>query len=88
MIEKIRNLIQYLPKEDIVTANAFIDMREFECLNELIDSNIKKVTKNVNTLNDEYAGVELPNLIELKTMVESYIEQLNLPIDLDDEEYS
>ena len=39
-IQRMRNLVQNLPKSDIGLAHSFIDLRDFESLKELVDSDI------------------------------------------------
>lgn len=87
MLNKIKKLIRNLPKEDVIVANAFIDSRDFESLGDLVDSSITRIKKNLrgNNPKEEYKSIDRGTLIELKSAIDSYMEQLILP---DDEEYS
>ena len=44
-VERMINLTKYLPKGDIVLSRKFIDSRDFESLQELVDSAIVKTKK-------------------------------------------
>ena len=91
--KRMRNLIKYLPKGDIVLAQRFIDSRDFESLKELVDSAIIKVRRNLKSNNpkEEYLSLDIDVLARLKAEVDVYTEQLQLPyqneIDDYEEEY-
>lgn len=95
-VERMRNLIKYLPKSDLVLSQRFIDCRDFESLQELVDSAIIKIRKNLrsSTPKEEYINLDVDELNQLKAEVDVYLEQLQIPYqeDIDkfenyDEEY-
>ena len=55
-VERMMSLTKCLPKSDIVLAQRFIDSRDFESLQELVDSAIIKARKSLNSDNpkEEY----------------------------------
>ena len=92
-IQRMRNLVQNLPKSDIGLAHSFIDLRDFESLKELVDSAIIKVRRNLKSNNpkEEYLSLDIDELARLKAEVDVYTEQFQLPyqneIDDYEEEY-
>lgn len=86
-IERIRTLINQLPKSDVPLGERFISERDFESLQELIDSAIVRINRNVKGPNpkEEYTKVDLWELKKLKAEVDVYVEQLQLPNE--EEEY-
>lgn len=85
-VERIKRLTQYLPKGDIALAHTFIDSRDFESLQELVDSAIVKTKRNISSNNprEEYLGLDVDEMEKLKTEVDDYVDQLQLP-EQDDE---
>lgn len=85
-VERIKRLTQYLPKGDIALAHTFIDSRDFESLQELVDSAIVKTKRNIsgNNPKEEYLGSDVDEMEKLKTEVDDYADQLQLP-EQDDE---
>ena len=92
-VERMMSLTKCLPKSDIVLAQRFIDSRDFESLQELVDSAIIKARKSLNSDNpkEEYLSLDIDELARLKAEVDVYTEQLQLPyqneIDNYEEEY-
>lgn len=88
-VERMRKLINQLPKSDIPLGERFINERQFEYLQELVDSAIFRVNKNVRGDNpkEEYLKVDLWELKRLKAEVDVYVEQLQLPSEEEYEEY-
>lgn len=94
-VERMRNLIKHLPKSDLVLSQRFIDCRDFESLQELVDSAIIKIRKNLrsSTPKEEYINLDVDELNQLKAEVDVYLEQLQIPYQEDnkfedyDEEY-
>lgn len=80
-VERMRNLTKCLPKNDIALAQRFIDSRDFESLQELVDSAIIKVRKSLRGDNpkEEYLSLDMDELTKLKAEVDCYVEQLTLP---------
>lgn len=80
-IERMRALINHLPESDVPLGERFISERDFESLQELVDSAIFRINKSVrsDTPKEEYAKVDLWELKKLKAEVDVYVEQLQLP---------
>jgi hypothetical protein len=80
-VERIKRLTQYLPKGDIALAHTFIDSRDFESLQELVDSAIVKTKRNISSSNpkEEYLSLDVDEI-----EVDDYVDQLQLP-EQDDE---
>ncbi len=88
-VDRMRKLINNLPESDIPLGERFISERQFESLQELVDSAIFRVNKNVRGDNpkEEYLKVDLWELKKLKAEVDVYAEQLQLPSEEEYEEY-
>lgn len=88
-VDRMRKLINNLPESDIPLGERFISERQFESLQELVDSAIFRVNKNVRGDNpkEEYLKVDLWELKTLKAEVDVYVEQLQLPSEEEYEEY-
>ena len=80
-IERIKRLVTSLPEKDIKLAENFINKRDFESLQELVDSARYKVRKSQSSDNPrpEYASINLGKLSELKGEVDSYVLALTVP---------
>lgn len=90
-LDRMRSLINQLPESDIPLGERFISERQFESLQELVDSAIFRVNKSVRSdaPKEEYAKVDLWELKKLKAEVDVYVEQLLLPKEEEKyEEYS
>lgn len=88
-VERMMSLTRCLPNSDIVLAQGFIDSRDFESLQELVDSAIVKARKSLNSDNpkEEYLGLDMGELVKLKAEVDVYIERLQMPYQYDAEEF-
>lgn len=80
-VERMKSLINTLPKSDQPLGNEFINTRQFESLQELVDSAIQRTRRNVNSVTpkEEYLEVDMWELKKLKAEVDVYVEQLRLP---------
>ena len=88
-IERMKNLINYLPNKDITLGKKFIESRDFESLQELVDSARYKVKKSQSSEQpkEEYTNIDLEKLSELKGEVDTYILSIFIPdADEDDSE--
>lgn len=94
-VERMRKLLNNLPKSDQPLGEQFIQSRDFESLKDLVDSAIYKVRKHKAKkdeedgvlLKQEYLDVDLTELSNLKAEVDVYLTQLEIPInEWDDEE--
>lgn len=89
-VERIKALIDSLPEKDICLGYKFLDERNFDSLRELVDSAMYKIRKNQESNNpkEEYLKVDFENLSKLKSEIDTYIIQLELPEnDIYDDEY-
>lgn len=87
-IERMRKLLNSLPKSDITLGEQFIQSRDFESLKDLVDSAIYKTRKNIRSENpkEEYLEVDLTELSNLKAEVDVYLTQLEVPTNEWDDE--
>lgn len=96
-LEFIKNNIKHLPIKDQKFANKFIENKEFQNLQDLVDSALYKINKNLKSDNpkEEYKILNIDAIEELTVKIDNYItnvygESLRLnAADLtdDDEEY-
>lgn len=83
-VDRMIELLKYLPKNDQILGNEFIKSRNFESLKELVDSAIYLVKKHKarkeqdSTLpfKEDYANADLSELNNLKAEVDVYLAQL------------
>ena len=87
-IERMRKLLNSLPKSNITLGEQFIQSRDFESLKDLVDSAIYKTRKNIRSENpkEEYLEVDLTELSNLKAEVDVYLTQLEVPTNEWDDE--
>lgn len=83
-VQRIRVLIDSLPKKDIPLGHKFLNERNFCSLKELIDSAIYKIKKNLRTDNpkEEYLNINLEDLNRLKSEVDLYLSILDPSSDI------
>lgn len=88
-VERMINLTKFLPKSDTVLAQRFIDSRDFESLQELVDSAIIKARRSLSSDNpkEEYLSLDMNELTKLKAEVDVYVEQLQIPYQGNVEEF-
>lgn len=96
-LEFIKDNIKHLPIKDSKLAKEFLDKREFRKLQELVDSALYKITKNLNSENpkEEYKILDVDAIEELAIKIDDYITivygesfKLNAAdLEDDDEEY-
>lgn len=74
-LEFIKDNIKYLPIKDSKLAKEFLDKREFRKLQELVDSALYKITKNLNSENpkEEYKILDIDSIEELAVKIDDYI---------------
>ena len=88
-VDRMKKLISFLPQKDIKLAEKFINTRDFESLQELVDSARYKVKKSQSSEQpkEEYTNIDLEKLSELKGEVDTYILSIFVPdTDEDDSE--
>lgn len=80
-IETIKELLDSLPKKDIKLGNIFFNTRDFESLQDLVNSAIVKTKRNIHSKNPkaEYLEVDLDKLSQLKVEVDLYYAQIYSP---------
>lgn len=80
-INRIRALIPSLPSRDVEFAHKFLNSRDFESLQLLVNSALVRVKKGLNKENpkEEYLKVDLKKVRELKSEIDVYCEALELP---------
>lgn len=80
-VERVKRLTQYLLKGDIALAHTFIDSRDFESLQELVDSAIVKTKRNISSNNpkEEHLSLDVGEMEKLKTEAGDYVDWLQLP---------
>lgn len=89
ILHNIKILIPFLPTKDVTLANKFLENRDFNSLQELINSSIYIIKKNLKSVNprEEYLTVNLDKLATLKAEVDLYTTQLEIPeLELEEEE--
>lgn len=96
-LEFINANIKHLPNKDYSLAKEFLTKREFRKLQELVDSALYKITKNLNSDNpkEEYKILDVDAIEELAIKIDDYITKvygesfkLNASdLEDDDEEY-
>lgn len=81
ILDKIKLLVNALPSRDVNLALSFIDVRNFESLLELINSDIILVELNMNAekSNPMYDVCVLTQIIELQELVTVYIDGITIP---------
>ena len=82
-VKRMKVLMCSLPERDIPLGHKFLNERDFDSLKELIDSAIYKVRRSLKSDNpkEEYLKVKLEDLSRLKSEVDMYIVQLEIPED-------
>ena len=80
-VQEIRKLIPFLPEKDISLGYKFLDSRDFESLQELVDSAIKKVRRSKlptakPELAERYKDVDTAMLHDLSSHIQDYVSKL------------
>lgn len=89
-IDRIKALIPSLPEGDVRLAYKFLNSRDFESLQLLIDSSLVRVKKGLNKENpkEEYLKADLEEMRRLKSEIDTYCEALELPEQEEYEDFS
>lgn len=89
-IARIKGLLNYLPTKDIVIGNKLLSERNFDSLQELIDSAIIKIKKYRQdgslVTKKGYENISLKELGELKSEVDTYTMCLNISDSVNEED--
>ena len=85
-IDRIKALVSSLPEGDVRLAHKFLNSRDFESLQLLVDSSLVRVKKGLSkeSPKEEYLKADLGQMRKLKLEVDTYCEALELP---EQEEY-
>ena len=80
ILTDIERLIYALPTKDIELANKFIRERNFEFLQDLVNSAVYKVkrTKTIGDVSSPLMSVDIDNLLSLKSTVDIYRMRLGI----------
>ena len=82
-VKRMKALMCSLPERDIPLGHKFLNERSFDSLKELVDSAIYRVKRSLKSDNpkEEYLKVNLEDLSRLKSEVDMYIIQWEIPED-------
>lgn len=85
-IDRIEALVSSLPEGDARLAHEFLNSRDFESLQLLVDSSLVRVKKgrSKESPKEEYLKADLGEMRKLKSEVDTHCEALELP---EQEEY-
>ena len=77
-LEYIKNNLKHLPKKDITIAEEKLRKREFTLLQEIVDSALYKVNKNLASENpkEEYRSLNLEAIEDLAVRIDEYTTQV------------
>lgn len=80
ILTDIERLIYALPTKDIELANKFIRERNFEFLQDLVNSAVYKVkrAKTIGNVSSPLMSVDINNLLSLKSTVDIYCMRLGI----------
>ena len=89
-IDRIKALIPSLPGEDVKLAHRYLNSRDFESLQLLVDSSLVRVKKGLSKEGpkEEYLKADLGEMRKLKSEVDTYCEALELPEQEEYEDFS
>ena len=89
-IDRIKALIPSLPEGDVKLAYKFLNSRDFESLQLLVDSSLVRVKKGLSkeSPKEEYLRADIGEIRKLKLEVDTYCEALELPEQEEYEDFS
>lgn len=89
-IDRIRTLVSSLPEGDAKLAHKFLNSRDFESLQLLVDSSLVRVKKGLSKENpkEEYLKTDLGEMMKLKSEIDTYCEALDLSEQEEYEDFS
>ena len=89
-IDRIKALIPSLPEGDAKLAHKFLNSRDFESLQLLVDSSLVRVKRGLSKENpkEEYLKADLEEMRKLKSEIDAYCEALELPEQEEYEDFS
>lgn len=84
----IRNLIKELPGKDSAICEKYLEERNFECIREIVESDIYKARQKAEPFDLLEEGSEINNhidkLLALKGALDEYMSYLEVPDNSDD----
>lgn len=84
----IRKLIKILPGKDSSICEKYLEERNFECILEIVESDIYKARQSTDPLGLIEENSEISNqigkLLELKSALDEYMSYLEVPDNSDD----
>lgn len=84
----IRKLIKELPGKDSTICEKYLQERNFECIREIVESDIYKARQKmiIQDLPEDSVGIDshIENLLELKSALDEYMSYLEIPDNSDD----
>ncbi len=85
---KIRELIKELPGKDAAICQKYLEERNFQCIMEIVESDIYKARQKADPLEMVEEDLEinsfLAKLLELKTNLDEYMSYLEVPDNSDE----
>lgn len=89
-IDRIEALVSSLPEGDARLAHEFLNNRDFESLQLLVDSSLVRVKKgrSKESPKEEYLRADLGEMRKLKSEIDTYCEALELPEQEEYEDFS
>lgn len=80
-IDRIKALTSSLPGGDVKLAHRYLNSRDFESLQLLVDSSLVRVKKGLSkeSPKEEYLKADLGEVRKLKSEIDTYCEALELP---------
>ena len=89
-IDRIKALIPSLPGGDVKLAHRYLNSRDFESLQLLVDSSLVRAKKGLSkeSPKEEYLKADLGEMRKLKSEVDTYCEVLELPEQEEYEDFS
>lgn len=89
-IDRIKALIPSLPGGDVKLAHRYLNSRDFESLQLLVDSSLVRVKKGLSkeSPKEEYLKADLGEMRKLKSEVDTYCGTLELPEQEEYEDFS
>ena len=89
-IDRIEALVSSLPEGDARLAHEFLNSRNFESLQLLVDSSLVRVKKgrSKESPKEEYLRANLGEMRKLKLEIDTYCEALELPEQEEYEDFS
>lgn len=84
----IRNLIKELPGKDSEICEKYLKQRNFECIMEIVESDLYKARQKAGPLelldSDSEINSYIDRLLELKGALDEYMSYLDIPDNTDD----